>query len=171
MKRIDISFVMQKYNISDCLPDMILQRLTIISIMFLLQFSQRPAHNLLHQCLKLVSASSEHRSTTLLYNWFCTVHCHGTLSYLTVFFNFALFLASHSSMYNSFCTMTSCVTWHTGKSQSRLLRLALVSFQWRQHILCYVRSSLKYIHNEMYYFTVFTGHLILLMSLNIVRGL
>ena len=99
--KIDIIFVMQKYNISDCLLDMYLQRLTIISIMFLLQFSQRPANNLLHQCLKLVSASSKLRSTTLLYNsvlfivmghyhtWqFCsTLHCFlpRTVACITVF--------------------------------------------------------------------------------------
>lgn len=121
--KIDIIFVMQKYNISDCLPDMYLQRLTIISIVFLLQFSQRPANNLLHQCLKLVSASSELRSTTLLYNCvllivmghyhtgqFCsTLHCFlpCTVACITVFVQCFVCYLTHGKK-----ASLDCWGWH-----------------------------------------------------------
>ena len=95
-----------------------------------------------NQCLKLLSTLSElGPTTTILYcslSWnnsvldnfvqFCTVHCQWTIACVT------------------FCTMISCITWYTGKSQSRLFRLTLVSFLWWQHVLCYVTGNLKYIY-------------------------
>ena len=96
----------------------------IISIMFVLQlFSAFTQKKTMYcdQCLKLVSTLSEHRITTTIQ--ICTVYCRETRARIT------------------FCTMISSFTWHTGKSQSGLFRLTLVSFQWRQPILCYIRSA------------------------------